>query len=76
MFPDLWKLIGSLAFDLNTKGYVFNPGVILIPILQRYIKISEVNLFVFIYRLFHEDFSSIVRTHSNTLQRYNIFHVE
>ena len=27
----------------------------------KYTKISEVNLSAFIYRLFHEDFSSIVR---------------
>ena len=27
-----------------------------------YTKISEVNLFPFVYRLFHEDFSSIVKT--------------
>ena len=40
-----------------------------IYLLTKYTKILEVNLFAFAYRLFHEDFSSIIgafciRTHS------------
>ena len=33
-------------------------------------KIAEVNLSVFIYRLFHEDFSSILRTNPDYMYVY------
>ena len=36
------------------------------------IKITEVNLFAFVYRLFHEDFSPIVGTNIYVWFKYNL----